>query len=256
MKKARRPRNGQKVKSKAALPGSLGEVLDNAGFTPLGHRIVLGGPKRGDENHHRPPYRSSRRPEVASSDRAPLRGPRRSSSSLRTICLATRPSRGTTFLSPPTRSVAKRWQHSDRQRRYLAVQHRSRNRKYLMSFHAGMTWRPRSFGSPPRATFSVTVISQARESSPISGGAIGRTSVPRTAADRLTSHRRRSTLFEVWGSSSTGGGPRLRNRSSGVMIRRNGRWISLGTSVSSPHVVPRWRAFPLILSPRSKRSRW
>ncbi|WP_210204451.1 hypothetical protein [Agrobacterium pusense] len=49
MKKARRPRNGQKVKSKAALPGSLSEVLDNAGFTPLGHRIVIGGPKRCDE---------------------------------------------------------------------------------------------------------------------------------------------------------------------------------------------------------------
>lgn len=53
MGKARQPRNGRKVKSKTALHGSLGEVLDNAGFTPLGRRIAVGGPKRGDEN--RPP---------------------------------------------------------------------------------------------------------------------------------------------------------------------------------------------------------
>ncbi|WP_139811942.1 hypothetical protein [Ensifer aridi] len=49
MAKARRPRNGRKVKPKTALPGSLGEVLDSAGFSSLGRRIVIGGPKRGDE---------------------------------------------------------------------------------------------------------------------------------------------------------------------------------------------------------------
>lgn len=47
MGKARRPR--RTVKSKTALPGSLGEVLDSAGFTSLGRRIVVGGRKRGDE---------------------------------------------------------------------------------------------------------------------------------------------------------------------------------------------------------------
>ena len=56
MGKVRRPRNGRKVKSKTALPGSLGEVLDKAGFAPLGRRIVVGGPTRGDEE---------RRPTVA-----------------------------------------------------------------------------------------------------------------------------------------------------------------------------------------------
>lgn len=49
MAKAKRPRNGRSAKSKTALPGSLGEALDNAGFTPLGRRISVGGPKRGDE---------------------------------------------------------------------------------------------------------------------------------------------------------------------------------------------------------------
>ncbi|NLS07660.1 hypothetical protein HGP14_30845 [Rhizobium sp. P32RR-XVIII] len=56
MAKARRPRNGRKATSKTALPGSLGEVLDSAGFTSLGRRIMVGGPKRGDEE---------RRPTVA-----------------------------------------------------------------------------------------------------------------------------------------------------------------------------------------------
>jgi len=49
MAKAKRPRKGRRAKTKTALPGSLGEVLDNAGFTPLGRRISVGGPKRGDE---------------------------------------------------------------------------------------------------------------------------------------------------------------------------------------------------------------
>ncbi|WP_146721705.1 hypothetical protein [Sinorhizobium meliloti] len=49
MGKAGRPRNGRTVKSKTALPGSLGEVLDNAGFTSLGRRIVVGRPKYDDE---------------------------------------------------------------------------------------------------------------------------------------------------------------------------------------------------------------
>lgn len=48
MRKARRPRNDRKVKSKTPSPGSLGEVLDNAGFTALGRRIVVGRPKHGD----------------------------------------------------------------------------------------------------------------------------------------------------------------------------------------------------------------
>ncbi|MGV1776152.1 hypothetical protein ACQZ6H_14600 [Agrobacterium fabrum] len=48
MGKARRPRNDRKVKSKTALPGSLGEVLDNAGFAALGRRIVVGKPKNSD----------------------------------------------------------------------------------------------------------------------------------------------------------------------------------------------------------------
>lgn len=55
MAKAKRPRNGRSAKSKTALPGSLGEVLDNAGFTPLGHRISVGGPKRGDEKRRSTP---------------------------------------------------------------------------------------------------------------------------------------------------------------------------------------------------------
>lgn len=49
MAKAKRSRNVRNATSKTASPGSLGEVLDNAGFTPLGRRIAVGRPKRGNE---------------------------------------------------------------------------------------------------------------------------------------------------------------------------------------------------------------
>lgn len=63
MAKAKRPRKDRNATSKTASPGSLGEVLDNAGFTPLGRRISVGGPKRGDEKR-----RSTTVPQLETSE--------------------------------------------------------------------------------------------------------------------------------------------------------------------------------------------
>lgn len=62
MAKAKRPRNGRNATSKTASPGSLGEVLDNAGFAPLGRRIMVGGPKGGDEKRR---STATRQPEAS-----------------------------------------------------------------------------------------------------------------------------------------------------------------------------------------------
>lgn len=199
MARARRPRNLRNATSKTASPGSLGEVLDNAGFTPLGRRIVVGGPKLGDEKR-----RSTTVPQLEAS------GGRLERQSAPTWTAPV-----IVFLAdnlPGDPSVA--WDHL-----FITAYEVGCEALAALGQATQILGGAIPLADPeipdflPRwddvatavvwvaaqSNLSVTVISPVHEGSQVRRGAPGQTSVPRTVAVQLTWHPKRSALFEVWG---------------------------------------------------------